>query len=102
MKNIAAFIMFFMLFLLQYSLSNASEKSFQSLGASLSSYSGSGLSYRYHFNDRWGIQLSGGAVIDNNNKNVATGLEVQSDLTSLPDKRLYLIFSAGWYVDTET
>ncbi len=79
----------------------ANDFSYQSLGVSLSSYSGSGLSYRYHFDNRWALQLTGGAIISDDEKMFATGLEMQRDLTSLKDKRLYLIISAGWYGDRE-
>lgn len=102
MKRVITFMIFFVLFFLQYSQAFAMERSFQSLGVSASSYSGSGLSYRYHFDNNWGFQLTGGAIIRDEDKNVAVGIEFQSDLTSVSDKRLFLILSTGWYMDTET
>jgi len=80
---------------------DATELRYQSLGMSVSSYSGSGLSYRYHFQSQWAVQLTGGAIISGDEKNFATGLEFQRDLSSIKDKRLFLIFASGWYGDTQ-
>lgn len=79
----------------------AETNSYQSLGISLSSFSGSGLSYRYHFDNRWGLQLTGGAIISDDGKSAATGLEIQSDLSTMKDKRMYLLMALGWYVESE-
>ncbi len=78
------------------------ENLYQSLGISISNYSGSGLSYRYHFEKRWGIQVTGGAIINDDDVNFATGMELQRDLSNLPDKRLFLIMALGWYGETES
>ncbi|MCX7944826.1 MAG: hypothetical protein N2746_10010 [Deltaproteobacteria bacterium] len=79
----------------------SSDRPYQSWGMALSSFSGSGLSYRYHFENKWGLQITGGAIISDEHKNYAIGLEMQSDLTSIKDKRVYLIASLGWYGETE-
>jgi hypothetical protein len=80
---------------------NAVETQFESLGVSVSSFSGMGLSFRHHFANRWALQLTGGALIGNEEKSFATGIEVQSDLSSKKDKRFFLIMAAGWYGDRE-
>ncbi len=83
------------------SILNASGINYQSLGISASSYSGSGLSYRYHFENKWSLQITGGAFIDSDTKAYATGIEIQNDLSSRNDKRLFLIMALGVYGDTE-
>ncbi len=98
MKKISFSLM--LMFLFCYNV-YGNQDSYQSLGVALSSYSGSGLSYRYHFENRWALQLTGGAIVGDEEKYYATGLELQSDLTSIKDKRMYLILSFGWYGETE-
>lgn len=79
----------------------ASEHRYQSLGLSASVYSGTGLSYRYNFADRWTVQITGGAIITDDIQNYATGLEVQRDLSMKKEKRLFLIMALGIYGDRQ-
>lgn len=91
----------FLLILISFYGFDTYADSYSSLGVSISNYSGSGLSFRYHSNSYWGIQLTGGAVIDEDETSFGIGAEFQRDLTALKDKRMFLIFSLGWYGNTE-
>lgn len=79
----------------------ASEEGYQSLGLSASTYSGTGLSYRYNFVPRWTVQITGGAIISDERRDYASGLEIQRDLSMGKGKRMFLVMALGIYGDTQ-
>ncbi len=72
-------------------------RSYNSFGLNISSYSGIGLSYRYHMDAPLLFQLTGGVISEGESHFYAVGAEVQKELSKSKDKRAFGSLAVGIY-----